>query len=267
MRKYFVIVLLILLVDKSFSQSISIVFSIDWKEESVSCFEYESQRIPYLVITYQNNCNYPVYFLKLSNSNFGFPRIVIGGTAKMVDSSDDLNTLYDYSKYRYYVKFGENSYYNMNWDIISDSLKYEYVHEIDVINDVLADIYDYIIDKKYPTIKKDSLGLYDYPPDIKENEIMNEFKDNFIFLDANESYKDSFNLIGFNIIGGSYCFSANTDSLNNFVYSNPSWDENQEKWIYKMIFLPSKVGKYNLYSGEISPNDVCIKLSKTKSKE
>ena len=80
----------------------------------------------------------------------------------------------------------------------------------------------------------------------------------FIFLKAGEIYTDSYNLIGFQMIKGSFMFYISIDSLTDYIYTTPIWDNNQSKYVETKTMLPKLVGEYKLYSGKFNTNKITI---------
>ena len=68
MNKYLVFVFLVVCMFRSFSQCVSIEFSIEWKEATKKNHrKYDLPYNPYLNIIYRNNTASPLYFLKISS--------------------------------------------------------------------------------------------------------------------------------------------------------------------------------------------------------
>jgi hypothetical protein len=212
------------------------------------------------VISYRNNTDIPLYCLSVSNNNFGFPNLN-GSGIEFVNSYDDLTNIYNFSKNNYSVLIGGLPHYLKSWSIDYDTIIQDSPHEINTINDVISNIYENIL--KIEISQTETPAVLNFNEiEINENDIISKLSDNFIFLNAGEKYTDSYNLVGFQILGGSYNFGVNCDSLNSFVYTDPVWDKKQEKWIFKKTSLPPKVGDYNLYSGSFYSNNVSVKLTK-----
>lgn len=247
----------------AFSQSVSILFSIEWRKEKQMHFsDYGFQSNPYLNIRYQNNTNVPIYFLKPSVNQMGLPPITRGTLSK----SNDIDKLhcytinhYDYSKDRYKVEIYGSPFYNQNWEVFPDTADITKEHETISINDKLSDIYKCIILKQDSIKYLDSTFYYEYKStDITEKSILTKLKDHFCFLKAGEATTDRYNLIGFLIVGGYFDFSINTDHLYEYVYSDSFWDNKQEKWCYMKTKLPNKINGYDLYYGEFYTNSFSV---------
>jgi hypothetical protein len=81
-----------------------------------------------------------------------------------------------------------------------------------------------------------------------------------VFLNPNETYSDSFNLIGFQYLGGTFSFKILPNTNKNYVVAEPYWDKTLEKWVYPEIMLPLKVGEYELYQGQFMSNELTVKF-------
>lgn len=251
----------------AFSQCISIELSIKWKNEVQNYRKNVLQYNPYLVITYRNNTDSSLYFLKISRGYFGFPQFISGGTTEMVNKLTDIEKLHDYSMNKYNVIIGGISYSILSWEVLSDTLNNKIEHEINPINDILADMYWNIFkEMRVDNFKNDTIGLSYNFSDITEVGILNKLRDNFVFLEARGEYSEYYNLFGFKMIGGHYCFSASSDTLNSFVYTDPFWNKNKGRWIYKIASLPNRINNYNLYSGRAITNRIEIEFPLQKRK-
>jgi hypothetical protein len=244
----------------SFSQCVSIELSIEWRNNATKFREkYELPCSPYLTITYRNNTSIPLYFLKISRSSANLPPFANEGQINMADTLDIKKYLNAYSMNKYWVDISGTSYYSVLWDVSAYEENTQDVRESNTINDVLADIYNFIL-RDTIREKTDSLVFEYNASDITENGISTRLRNNFVFLKVGEKFTDNFNLVGFQILGGDYSFMVRNDILSSFVYSNSFWDKDQEKWNYKKILLPSKVEGYSLYSGHFYSNDVSVRF-------
>jgi hypothetical protein len=244
----------------SFSQCVSIELSIEWRNNATKFREkYELPCSPYLTITYRNNTSTPLYFFKISRSPANFPLFAGEGQINMADTLDIKKYLNAYSTNKYKVDLSGTSFYSVLWDVSACEENTQDVRESNTINDVLSDIYNFIL-RDTILQKKDSL-IFEYnAADITENGISTKLRDNFVFLKAGEKFTDNFNLVGFQILGGDYSFMVRNDILSSFVYSNSFWDIDKEKWEFKKVLLPSKVEGYNLYSGHFYSSDVNVRF-------
>jgi hypothetical protein len=258
MKINIITVLFVLCCLSSSSQNISIDFSIEWKDVGKNNKEiYKLSLNAYLVITYHNNTNYPLYFLKISsvNSN-GFPPFM--ESSNYVEKFYNMKNVYDYSKCKYNVFLNGPPFLPSTWEIISTKENILSEHETNTINYVLTDIYNNILgdstdqNKSISVIKINST-------DITEDSILSKLRDNFVFLRARENYTDYYNLFGFQLLGGEFNFKVNNKRLSKFLYTELFWNENQKKWMYKKIPLPVKIKEYNLFSGIINPNNISVR--------
>ena len=165
------------------------------------------------------------------------------------------------------VFIGGPPFIPLGWEILSDTVSIEAAHTIDHINDVISNVYEYVLGNKIYENDDVPINTENNANDITEESIFTKLRDNFVFLKAGEKYTASYNLIGFQLVGGDYCFKSYTDSLSGFVYpDDPYWDKNQEKWEYNMTPLPAKVKEYKLFSGMVNTNNVSVRFKKSQKK-
>jgi len=166
----------------------------------------------------------------------------------------------NYSNTKYKVLIGGNPLFLKGWVIENDTMKSGVEYEIDMINNDLADIYEYIYrnDWNFNTDSIDWTKFYFSETDVTSSGILNEVKDKFVFLKAGEVYTDTYNLIGFQVIKGCFTFCIEPNILKEYVNTAPIWDTNQSKYIEIKAPLPIQVGEYELYSGKFSSNIITI---------
>jgi len=274
-KLFFIITLMLFQKQSVLSQCISIDLSIKWEtgfdifnEDSVVC-------IPKLHITYRNNSKINYYFLKVSDSKTGLPLIPYGGLLQY-PIEEYLHPDYlkraklhsNYENQNYHVIIGGTLLYKQGWIIENDTINCQNEHEIDMINDDLADIYEYIYRKHYSEYSDlvKEVKTHFSTIDITPNEISNKMKGHFAFLKPGEFITETYNLIGFKMVGGNFDFRIQKDTLCGFVYTEPTWDKKQKKWIEIKTDLPDKVGEYSLYKGVFNSNQLGIKFKgQTKS--
>jgi len=124
----------------------------------------------------------------------------------------------------------------------------------------LSDIYEYIYHKCYSECSGsiNEYKAYFLASDISPNNILDTIKDRFVFLDPGEIYSESYNLIGFQLVGGNFTFTINKNSLKDYVYTEPIWDNNQSKYMEIKTELPIEVGNYKLYYGNFCSNEISL---------
>ena len=240
----------------SYSQPVSIELSIEWKH-NMHYKKYRVSDIPFLKITYRNKSDSPLYFFKMAKSKTVFPNIMMGRNMNFSKKEIKyLKHIFDYSKGQYVVSLAGPPFKNLKWEILPDSVNPKSPHEISGINDFVSGVYSYLSKNKFNLGEEPPLDFTE--TDIDEKGIFGKLKDSFVFLDIVGEYAESYNLIGFQLVGGNFSFSIDLDTLSNFVYADPYWDELKHHWEYKIIELPSKVDKYSLYSGTFSSNKVLL---------
>lgn len=249
----------------SYSQSLSIELSAKWgegydiiKKDSIIYF-------PELIITYRNISDTNYYFQKVSDSRCGLPMLPWGSLLQY-PIEEYLNPNYlerakmhgNYSGENYTVIIGGSSF-SKGWICVNDTSNIEVEQEIEMINDDLADIYEYIYRENFKK-QSDSLNelkIYYTESDVVPKMILDKFKDKFVFLRPGEIYTDNYNLVGFKLLKGCFTFYI-SPYLPEYVYSTPIWDKNQSKYIEIKTALPKVVGEYKLYSGNFYSNNITI---------
>ena len=254
-----------------FSQCISIELSVTW-ETGYDIFKQDSMVcIPKLHIRYRNNSNTNYYFLKISDSRDGLPMTPYN-LLHPANAEDYLHWRHDYlgramshdnyKNQNFHVLIGGMPLYSDGWFVISDSLYFREEQEVEIeyINSNLADIYQYIYrsnNSEYAEKK-----IYFTPLDVTPENILGSVKDQFVFLKPNETYIDTYNLIGFQLVEGAFTFIINQSFLKNYVLTDSFWDNSQSYWAEQKKELPNNVGEYQLYSGSFITNSVTINFSK-----
>ncbi len=249
----------------TYSQSVSIELSAKWVK-GYDIFQKDSTiYYPELIITYRNNSDTNYYFQKVSDSRCGLPMLSCG-TLLQYPIEEYLNPNYlkrakihgNYAKDKNTVIIGESSF-SKGWIVVNDTSNIDVEHEIDMINDDLAEIYEYIYRENFSNQSDYSEWAKTYfsASDLTPDKILNEYSKKFVFLRAGEIYTDSYNLIGFQILKGSFAFYIN-QNLSTYAYTTPIWDENQSKYIEIKTVLPQVVGEYKLYSGNFNSNKISI---------
>lgn len=252
MKNLFVFIAILFSSMHLFSQCISVELSIFWKRESSPFSLTENDFcVPFLQITYRNNSDEALYFLKVSQSVNNFPEFVRSGT--LVNNNP---TQYgNYSNTQFLVNLGASPHYLNAWEVIPDTLDPKKEHEIPIINDDLANIYESLSDNYSDSLNevKTHYTVSDIIPEL----ILDKFKDKFVFLRAGEIYTDTNNLVGFKLLKGCFTFYI-SPYLPTYVYTTPIWDKNQSKYIETKSVLPKLVGEYKLYSGNFNSNKISL---------
>jgi|WetSurMetagenome_2_1015567.scaffolds.fasta_scaffold466890_1 hypothetical protein len=267
MKSFITFLLLIILSSKLPAQCVSIELSVCWKNGDSVFFTSDGNTChPYLNIIYRNNSDMPLYFLKVSQGRKGFPQIIRSSLIGQTVSNKSALNYANYSGNSYLIELGTSHNYLDGWEILPDTLTSGLEHEIDVINDDLADIYEYIFNKT-STVQTDiskEKRLHFKKSEINPDGILKSINDHFVFLDTGEIYSESYNLIGFELVRGNFTFIINQNGLRYYVYTEPIWDNNQAKYIETKAYLPEKVGKYKLFYGDFYSNETTIKFSNSQ---
>lgn len=250
----------------AFSQSVSIELSAKWIK-GYDVFQKDSTLYyPQLIITYRNNSDTNYYFQKISDSRCGLPMLPLG-TSLQYPIEEYLNPNYlkrakisgNYVNDSYKVIIGGDASFSKGWIIVNDTSNIEVEQEIDMVNDDLANIYEYLY-RNNCVKQPDSLSevkTHYTASDIIPEVIIDKFKDKFVFLMPGETCIDTYNLIGFKLLKGCFTFYI-CPYLPTYVYTTPIWDKNQSKYIETKTMLPKLVGEYKLYSGNFNSNKISI---------
>lgn len=267
MKSFITFLLFIVLSSKLFAQCVSIELTVCWKKgNSVFVNNDSNTCLPYLNIIYRNNSEMPLYFLKVSQERKGLPQITRSSLPGQIVSNKSALKYANYSGNSYIIELGTSYNYLDGWEILPDTLNSGLEHEIDIINDDLADIYEYIFNKtstEYTDINKER-KLHFNKSEINPDGILKSINDHFVFLNPGEIYTESYNLLGFQLVRGSFTFIINQNDLKDYVFTEPIWDNNQAKYIETKAYLPEKVGKYKLFYGDFNSNETTIKFSNSQ---
>lgn len=241
------------------AQCISVNLSIHWKKgENLFSVNEDSIYIPYLDVTYQNLSDKEFYFLRVAQNRNGFlPIPLTPSTSKRVIPPDKLIEYDDYSQGQYAIKLICSPFFASALEIALDTIDINEEHEMDVINDVIFHIHDYLSKQKKGQII-DKKWIY-LSSDITPEKILNEFNDKFVFLKPGETYVDTFNLIAFKLVKGTFTFYVDS-YLKSYVYVSAARNKGQSIFTYDEIPLPLKVGDYKLYSDSIATNTLTIRF-------
>jgi len=263
----------------------------------------------YLHITYRNISDKPLYFLKISDGKFELPDIISLDYDISNVSPFSLSNFDDYFNRRYFVGFKSNSsYYNgFSWDIRNDTTDIEYkiiketrkrpiydiggyidengnYHDDGLLGKVIGGdtvtindglffdldrIYYYIYSYYSKTGKSEKKQLLHYSSDITQDTIINKFIEKIVFLKPGELYVDEYNLIGFQITGGTFTFQLDDAKSLDYVETEPVY-KNETDFIvdhYTKKQLPLKVGEYKLFTGEFLTNKVTVYFPGIRLKE
>ena len=220
-----------------FSQGVSIQLSIEWKsEEQIICNDSSTQCYPYLNITYKNKTTIPIYFMKPCVNEYGLKKLS-NSSKKIGKWSYKKKFNPNYSTNNYKVVMGNSPYYLLGWEVIQDTIDISKEYENDLINNDISSIYEIIFPK---SILNPSYIEYK-SKDINQSGILKKFQNNFCFLKTGETITESYNLIGFQIVKGSFNFQFYKDSLFNYVYSDSYWVKKNNQWIDKKVIITFEI--------------------------
>jgi hypothetical protein len=254
MVKQIIFFLSVFFMIESYSQNLSIELSIEWTHgESDIHNDLNIRNVPFLKIRYCNLSNDSIYLPKIYKNNIHLPQFVAGALVTNFKLSD-FNKIYVPLIDRN-VFIGGMPPNNMQWEVIPDSIDFNSEHEVGEINQILSGIYDSVFQ-----FNESNTIRYDQISDIKERQILGELKNDFIFLLPHSNHVEYYNLSGFKVVGGCYSFALSVIEISDFLFTSPTWSNENEKWVFKEVPLPDKVGGYHLYSGYFYTNRIEIKF-------
>lgn len=266
--KLYIITLLTIATINIAAQTISIELSVSWKLEK-NIFSDDSINTPFLNITYRNNSDTNIYMKRIMAKPLNKPTVTVNSQqqetldtikcrllTKAKNSlgyssiSQDQNYIVDIAK--------TQSFYNSQWDIVNE--KDTCIEcEVDVINDVINNIYQYIYFEKHLE-PLDGYKLSFVESDITiENIVNNEIVNKcFVFLKSGEFQTDTFDISPFQLTKGNFLFSTNRNELVDYVSTQYSWNEIKKQYVEQHIKLPDEILGYKLYDGNFLTNEVKV---------
>lgn len=254
MKKLFIIIFFIGISFNAISQDVTIKMAIQKeKTKSNRWREYKSKETQFLIITYMNNTNEPIYFRSgFKSFDFSF----VGSICSNIrEDKLDINRFLNLKKNSSYMV----DIFPYTWSrfcAATDVKDIELLEkEDDFVNFYLGELYH----KFYKDYKKqDKIFFINNKTVIPltEKNIFGELRGYFIFLKKGKSYTAKYDLTGFQILGGNYTFNYFNKQSEKFVETIFSWDESQKTYIYKKEPLPLEVNGYKLYVGDIKTNEV-----------
>ncbi|OFX34739.1 MAG: hypothetical protein A2X08_00990 [Bacteroidetes bacterium GWA2_32_17] len=297
------LILLITLYKYGYSQCLSIELSIEWKSENNVLKIIENQDlicVPYLTITYRNNTEKNIYLLKTINNISKYP--IISSTISLntkMDLSEQVEKHLTFFDEEFNVYIGKSCYFGGGWEILGRNIDRNSEYEGSVIQNVICDIYEILktqellnnINDKYKlscfnysnkqilTYNEASKFIYENhsiefyknevilnykDTDITNEKIINELKNNFVFLKEKQVYSEQFNLIGFYISGGNFNFTIEDSVSYGFVYLEPIFSEEEKRWNFQKKNLPEIINGYYLYKGNFNTNSVYLEIDDKK---
>lgn len=252
----------ILLPVYSAAQCLSIELSIEWKYSKNDFLLKELNKNdsvcnPYLQIKYRNNSDKDVYFLKPTDDYPDILSTILMNSRQSM--SEKARNYGDYSGKKYTVGIGFYiSYYPSPWELFRGFDNQDSIATAISYN--LSNIYWYLKNKTQLINKDSSRSSGFNSADINAQGILGKLKHKFLFLNKGETYTESFDLLGFYLVKGSFCFEIKIDTLPGFVYTAPQWNNVKEMWTFPKAKLPEKVDNYFLYNSKIHSNKVILEI-------
>jgi len=258
------LVIILLLISQSYSlysQCISAELSVTWKL-GYHIFQKDSLlNIPYLNITYRNNCDNSYYFFKLSPRSEEEPMVVCLPLTNYGDDSTPLKRAMAHDNYaneHFTVEIGGRPWDSIGWWIEGGNINYVRRYPTDHdITCCLYEIYKYIISKRGNNSKGRGYGYFQPSLITSENILTTSLREQFVLLKPGETTTDTYNLIGYKIVEGCFTFIINQKDIKDYVIGY-IYDSNTNKNITGEIALPETVGEYFRYSGSFNTNKVTV---------
>lgn len=258
MRKILLLLFTLVILSYSYSQDIEVRLSVVYKDsDNYLKTNHNIDSVCFLRISYTNNSDKMLFLPKLYYNINNLPGC---GFSKF---KCDVATIKRYSditsKSRYNVIVGGKLLFsNFTWEVLPDTVSYFEEHEEDVVNNILSLVYKYLCtnlgfnycDSYSNSVFRDIA--------LNKESIMADSKELFVFLKPNTSCFDEVNLAGFQLLGGSYQFMFAVDTISNIVTGSLCLDSITNKISHKKYLLPSQVGNYNIYTGQIKTNTITI---------
>lgn len=245
MRNMIFIAFICLIITHSVAQSTS------------NCVSIELSTVPNensLYITYTNNTDSNVYFLKLGCSKvFDFPEFAVVATYDFRSKRKySLEEIPDCSGEHYYLAIGEGIffiYYDTNFLSVEPKVYREpFLHYITMryYNSLWEECME---EKYYSKIPRRQLGFLKNK--LSEDEVITKYSDILTFLKPGEKYTDCFDMLALtqsNAVYDIYFFNSYR------VHDNYTIESGIPFTTYKNPYLPSKVGEYQYFVGPFISN-------------
>ncbi|MGQ1890089.1 hypothetical protein ACT29H_06570 [Thermophagus sp. OGC60D27] len=252
MVKQIILLMAVFFVCESYGQKLSIELSIEWKYEESDVYNgLKINVVPYLKIRYNNLTNDSIFLPKVYKNAFFLPQLA-ASTLVADFKLSDFDKIHLPSIKRS-VFIGGMPPNNIQWEVLPDSIDFYSEHEVGEINQLLSDIYETVF-----RFNENNTLRYNQKSDIKESQILGELREDFVFLLPYSKHVEYYNLFGFKVVGGDYSFALSINEINDFLFTFSVWDNEKEKWEFKEVKLPEKVGGYHLYNGDFYTNEIKI---------
>jgi hypothetical protein len=249
----------------TYSQWVSVELSVKWdkgfdlfKEDSAIC-------LPKLCITYRNCSDTNFYFLNVSTNRSGLP---LTWSEEPSSYEDFINPNYllrakSYSVHddqSFNVFIENNPRYKTGWIIFPDTANLNNPQYLHWINDNLTDIHEYIYRRdvlKHNNKYRERFGNFRETEIIPDSILKNENK-RFVFLKPGEYLTDTYNIIGFQLVKGTFTFLIEEPISKDFVFVGQTWDMENKRMVEIKAALPKQIGIYKLYSGCFNTNKITV---------
>jgi len=249
------------------SQLVSLELSVVWRNNTIQLpkkviSRVKGECIPYLKVTYINNTDNDIFFLKVINNSIQLPFFSDGMQVGYLNKNETIAKFpyYSCSLEKFFVCIKGLEIIEGPWEVLSDTTflnSNEDNYYDRFINRILRDFY-------FSIIKDSDIEAMEYHfsfglEDLTDSAILKNQKEYFVFLKKGESFSEQFNLIGFYLLGGDYLFYIPDHSFVDYIFVESPQNE--------IIHLPLKVNEYSLYSGSFSSNKLRVKFNKKSNKK
>lgn len=249
---------------KLHAQDVSINLSIRW-EDAPYIFNSDSiVSSPRLVVSYKNDSDRDLYFLKMSRGKYRLPGFPCGDLPHYIAYKERDYTApksqirhHKYNGEKFVVELAISKHPNNCWLVWPENMIEEGEFEIPRIDCTLSDITEFIVKKFHGGWGDTLYPRYFDLADITEEALASVSEKNFCFLRAGETKEDVYDITALWMVEGIFEFRI----INEKFRDNVAVGENLHDpsgVIYPTAKLPEKVGDYQLYSGELKYNPLTI---------
>lgn len=252
MKKFIYLVTLFIMAYPSFSQDVSIGFSVH-HEMMYNDFLDTTTNVPFLDVTYTNRTDQDIFINGICNLESSYPHFI---ATNMLNIPFEVYSSPDYHKIMAFNHpiYDENFIVEIDdiWTVL-DSTQID-IDEISLhfVNDDLSHMYYW---KELVDIKK--LGIAHAESVLFA--INNKNGLNLVFLKAGASFSSSYNLIALYINKGKYLFRVSPAySANSIKERCRNMTDNQS--ISMELQLPDTIMHYNRYDGEIETKEFLLDM-------
>lgn len=248
---------------KLHAQDVSINLSIRW-EDAPYIFNSDSiVSSPRLVVSYKNDSDRDLYFLKIPRKKYRLPRFPCGDLPHYIAYKEQDYTAPKsqiwYKKFngkKFVVDLAISKHLTGGWWVWPENMIKEGEFEIPEIDCMLSDITEFIVKKFHGGWGNTLYSPYFDLADITEEALASVSEKNFCFLRAGETKEDVYDITALWMVEGIFEFRIINEKFpdNVVVGENP----HNLRSVGYPTKLPDRVGDYQLYSGEFKYDPLTI---------